>query len=58
MTDYRLYCIRNDHFFCCEEFFADSDQAAATKSLALRAGMAAELWSRDRQVNIFETGCG
>ena len=54
MLSYRLYCIRDGTFFDYDEFFANNDQEAMTKSLALRQVGRAELWSRSRQVHSFE----
>ena len=54
MSSYRLYCIRNGSFFDYDEFFADNDQEAVTKSMVLRKIGPSELWSRSRQVHSFD----
>jgi hypothetical protein len=58
VRDYRLYCIRNGHFYRCEEISAQDDDAAIAEALRRQPDSLAELWSGARKVHLFEPAQG
>ena len=54
MIDYRLYWIRNGHFYRREEIEAESDEAAIAEAERRQPGAAAELWTGARKVMLFD----
>jgi hypothetical protein len=54
VADYRLYCIRNGHFYRFEEIIAEDDEAAIAEALRLQPDTSAELWNGARKVTMFE----
>ena len=53
MQDYRLFCLRDQHFQRCEVYAAIDDTDAIAKARELQDGMAAELWQGARMVTSF-----
>jgi hypothetical protein len=54
VADYRLYYIRNGHFYRFEEISAEDDEAAIAEALRREPGISAELWNGARKVTTFE----
>jgi hypothetical protein len=54
VADYRLYCIRNGHFYRFEEISAEDDEAAIAEALRLQPETSAELWIGARKVTTIE----
>jgi hypothetical protein len=54
VADYRLYCIRNGHFYHCEEIAAVDDAAAIAEAERRQPYVASELWTGARRVKILE----
>lgn len=54
MAYYRLYHIRNGHFFRFDMIEAEGDVDAVREAGALVGEQPAELWCADRKVMIFE----
>jgi hypothetical protein len=53
MDSYRLFFVERGKIGSAQEFEASSDRIAISHAEGLRAGRAAELWSRARQVLTF-----
>jgi hypothetical protein len=58
VRDYRLYCIRDGHFYRCEEISAQDDDAAIAEVLRRQPDSLAELWNGARKVRMFEPEAG
>ena len=54
MAEYRLYSIRHDHFWGCEEICAESDEAAIAEACRREQALPAELWAGARKVKLLE----
>jgi hypothetical protein len=56
VAEYRLYFIRDGHFWRVEEFAAADDAEATEEAQRRRRNAASELWARARKVASFERG--
>jgi hypothetical protein len=54
LSDYRLYSIKDGHFWRCEEIRAESDEAAIAEARRRQQGLPGELWAGARKVKLLD----
>jgi hypothetical protein len=58
MSRYRLYHVKDGHFFRGTDIWAETDKEAIAQAIELRGPEPAELWCGERKVTIFTASEG